>query len=57
MLYLLKEPGLKTHYREDRKRKKAQHPDRFEPTTLRLRGASFTAVLQPLTHQKLVELK
>ena len=57
MLYLLKEPGLKTHYREDRKRKKAQHPDRFEPTTLRLRGASFTAVQQPLTHQKLVELK
>ena len=33
---------------------KAHHPEGFEPTTLRLRGASFTAVQQPLTHQKLV---
>ena len=33
VLHLLNGAELRTHYREDREEKKAQHPVGFEPTT------------------------
>ena len=36
----------------ERRRKKAQHPAVFEPTTARVQGMCFTAVLRPQTQAK-----
>ena len=49
VLHLLEGPELRTHHTERiEKRKNAQRPAGFEPTTSLLRGVRSTAVLQPL---------